>query len=91
MQCELCPRACVIPPGGRGFCRVRRHGGAGLITENYLRCASYALDPIEKKPLYHFYPGSTIFSLGTWGCNFTCQFCQNWQIAQGEPQTTALS
>ncbi len=91
VQCELCPRACVIPPGGRGFCRVRRHGGAGLITENYLRCASYALDPIEKKPLYHFYPGSTIFSLGTWGCNFTCQFCQNWQIAQGEPQTTALS
>lgn len=91
VRCELCPRECVIPKGGRGFCRVRRHGDGGLRTENYLHCSSYALDSIEKKPLYHFYPGSTIFSIGTWGCNFTCQFCQNWQIAQGDPKTIVMN
>jgi pyruvate formate lyase activating enzyme len=61
-----------------------------LYTENYAECSSYALDPIEKKPLYHFYPGSYILSLGTWGCNFSCQFCQNWQIAHDKPQTVEL-
>jgi pyruvate formate lyase activating enzyme len=91
VQCELCPRECIIPKGGRGFCRVRQHVNGQLRTENYLRCSSYALDPIEKKPLYHFHPGSTIFSIGTWGCNFTCQFCQNWQIAQAEPETVTLT
>jgi len=91
VRCELCPRECVIPKGGKGFCRVRRHEDGKLLAENYLRCSSYALDPIEKKPLYHFYPGSTIFSIGTWGCNFTCQFCQNWQIAQEEPETVLLT
>ncbi len=88
--CRLCPKECVIGEGSTGFCRVRRNTGGKLYSENYAACSSYALDPIEKKPLYHFYPGSYILSLGTWGCNFSCQFCQNWQIAQNSPQTTAL-
>jgi len=91
VQCELCPRECIIPKGGKGFCRVRYHHNGKLLTENYLRCSSYALDPIEKKPLYHFFPGSTIFSIGTWGCNFTCKFCQNWHIAQEDPQTIVMT
>jgi pyruvate formate lyase activating enzyme len=80
----------VIGEGGTGFCRVRKNRGGKLYSGNYAACSSYALDPIEKKPLYHFYPGSYIFSLGTWGCNFACRFCQNWQIAQGEPDTVEL-
>lgn len=88
--CRLCPKGCVIGEGLQGFCRVRRNVGGTLYAANYGACTSYALDPIEKKPLYHFYPGSTIFSIGTWGCNFACQFCQNWQIAQAEPETIEL-
>ncbi|MBC8015024.1 MAG: AmmeMemoRadiSam system radical SAM enzyme [Sporomusaceae bacterium] len=88
--CSLCPKGCTIAEGGTGFCRVRKNVGNKLYTENYAACSSYALDPIEKKPLYHFYPGSLILSLGTWGCNFSCSFCQNWQIAQESPSTTEL-
>ncbi|MDR3592166.1 MAG: AmmeMemoRadiSam system radical SAM enzyme [Negativicutes bacterium] len=88
--CRLCPKECVIGEGKTGFCRVRRNDGGKLYSENYGACSSYALDPIEKKPLYHFYPGSYILSLGTIGCNFSCRFCQNWQIAQASPQTTML-
>lgn len=88
--CSLCPKGCLIAEGRTGFCRVRKNIGNKLYTENYAACSSYALDPIEKKPLYHFYPGSLILSLGTWGCNFSCTFCQNWQIAQESPSTTEL-
>lgn len=88
--CRLCPKECVIGEGLTGFCRVRRNTKGKLYTENYGACSSYSLDPIEKKPLYHFYPGSSIFSLGTWGCNFACRFCQNWQIAQADPETISL-
>lgn len=88
--CGLCPKECVIGPDKTGFCRVRRNIGGKLYTENYGCCSGYALDPIEKKPLYHFYPGSKILSLGTWGCNLACQFCQNWEIAQEVPQTVSL-
>ena len=88
--CQLCPRKCLIGEGRSGFCRVRKNMGGVLFAENYGECSSYALDPIEKKPLYHFYPGSYIFSLGTWGCNFTCSFCQNWKIAQENPETVYL-
>ncbi|MBP2655371.1 MAG: pflA 2 [Firmicutes bacterium] len=88
--CRLCPRGCIIGEGRSGFCRVRKNIGGVLFAENYGACSSYALDPIEKKPLYHFYPGSYIFSIGTWGCNFTCRFCQNWQIAQENPETVYL-
>ncbi|HEX2953306.1 MAG TPA: AmmeMemoRadiSam system radical SAM enzyme, partial [Bacillota bacterium] len=82
VACQLCPHSCVIPEEGRGVCRVRVNRGGKLYTLNYAQITSTALDPIEKKPLYHFYPGSTILSIGTTGCNFACTFCQNWQIAQ---------
>ncbi len=88
--CELCPKGCTIGEGRTGFCRVRKNIGGRLYAQNYAACSSYALDPIEKKPLYHFYPGSSILSLGTWGCNFACKFCQNWEIAQADPQTMEL-
>ncbi|UNC90976.1 AmmeMemoRadiSam system radical SAM enzyme [Candidatus Contubernalis alkaliaceticus] len=80
--CRLCPHYCRIKEGERGKCRVRGCKDGKLFSLNYGVCASYCLDPIEKKPLYHFYPGSHIFSIGSVGCNFTCQFCQNWNIAQ---------
>jgi Pyruvate-formate lyase-activating enzyme len=88
--CRLCPKECVIGEGRSGFCRARRNVAGKLFAVNYAACSSYAVDPIEKKPLYHFYPGSRIFSIGTWGCNFACRFCQNWQIAQDEPDTVAM-
>lgn len=91
VNCQVCPRLCNIPPGKRGFCRVRENMGGILYATNYAECSSYALDPIEKKPLYHFYPGKLIFSLGTVGCNLRCGFCQNWQIAQETPSTTRIS
>lgn len=89
--CRLCPKQCVIGEGRTGFCRVRKNVGGKLYAQNYAFSTGQALDPIEKKPLYHFYPGSTILSLGTWGCNFACKFCQNWNIAHGEPDTIHLS
>lgn len=79
--CELCPRGCVIKPGGRGFCRVRENREGVLYALNYGKYTALALDPIEKKPLYRFFPGSKILSIGTFGCSFHCSFCQNWQIA----------
>lgn len=90
IMCSLCPKKCVIADRETGFCRVRKNIGGKLYAQNYADCSSYALDPIEKKPLYHFYPGSLILSLGTWGCNFSCTFCQNWQIAQASPSTRSL-
>lgn len=80
--CELCPHHCRIKNGFHGICKVRKNVGGVLYTENYSKISSWAMDPIEKKPLYHFYPGSYIFSVGSFGCNFRCKFCQNWQIAQ---------
>ncbi|SFH03197.1 pyruvate formate lyase activating enzyme [Desulfotomaculum arcticum] len=90
-NCKVCPRLCNIKPGQRGFCRVRENRDGVLYATNYGECSSYALDPIEKKPLYHFYPGQYILSLGTVGCNLRCGFCQNWQIAQEESPTTYIS
>ena len=89
--CGLCPKGCTIQEGQRGFCRVRENRGDVLYTLNYGRVSACALDPVEKKPLYHFYPGSLVFSLGTLGCNLKCGFCQNWQIAHGQPRTRILS
>lgn len=88
--CRLCPKGCTIAEGRTGFCRARTNTGGKLYSLNYAQTTAQALDPIEKKPLYHFYPGSTILSLGTWGCNFACKFCQNWHIAQEQPQTGSL-
>jgi pyruvate formate lyase activating enzyme len=82
VQCTLCPQDCIIKPGTVGFCHERKNIGGELFSLNYGKISSHGLDPIEKKPLYHFCPGSWIFSVGTIGCNFRCRFCQNWQIAQ---------
>lgn len=91
VQCKLCPHQCGIKEGGRGKCRVRRNVGGMLYAENYGKVAAIAMDPIEKKPLYHFYPGKYILSIGTIGCNFSCSFCQNYHIAQNEAPTEQAS
>ncbi|HPZ42977.1 MAG TPA: AmmeMemoRadiSam system radical SAM enzyme [Bacillota bacterium] len=89
--CRLCPKLCTIREGKYGFCRVRQNRGGTLYATNYGKVSSWALDPIEKKPLYHFYPGSDILSLGSVGCNLRCGFCQNWTIAHGDPPTRELT
>lgn len=89
--CQLCPHQCRIPEGGRGLCHVRTRKGEKVYSQNYGVVTSMALDPIEKKPLYHFYPGAKILSVGTTGCNFACNFCQNWQIAQEEAEGTSIT
>ena len=82
VQCRLCAHRCRIAPGKRGFCAVRENRDGTLYTLNYNVVSSEALDPIEKKPLYHFHPGTSVYSLGTIGCNFRCKHCQNWTISQ---------
>lgn len=84
VRCLLCPHRCLIPEGKRGICRQRKNQGGKLIAEGYGMVSSIAMDPIEKKPLYHFYPGSNILSVGGLGCNLRCSFCQNWHIAHSE-------
>lgn len=91
VRCRLCPHNCRIRPGRTGICRARKNEGGALYSLNYGQVTSLGIDPIEKKPLYHFYPGSNILSAGTFGCNFHCGFCQNWQIAHGDPQTREVS
>lgn len=83
--CELCARRCRIAPGKVGFCSARINVDGKLRARFYGRPVSTAIDPIEKKPLYHFLPGTPILSLGTFGCNLSCRFCQNWQISRGLP------
>ena len=78
--CGLCPHECVIADGKRGICGVRENISGSLYALTYARVASAQMDPIEKKPLYHFHPGSAILSLGSVGCNFSCGFCQNWSL-----------
>lgn len=87
IHCFLCPHNCVIDDGGFGKCKVRTHEKGELITINYGEITSAALDPIEKKPLYYFRPNSQIFSVGSFGCNFTCDFCQNYSISQSVAQS----
>ncbi len=89
--CRLCPKLCNIREGKTGFCRVRKNEGNTLYSLNYGHCAALAVDPVEKKPLYHFYPGRNILSLGTFGCNLHCGFCQNWQIAHSQPETREIT
>jgi pyruvate formate lyase activating enzyme len=88
--CVLCPHRCVIEDGHVGKCRVRERRGDKLYALTYGRVTSAHLDPIEKKPLYHFHPGAAILSLGTWGCSFSCTCCQNWQISQRQARTEVL-
>lgn len=91
IQCLLCPHQCVIGPGKYGICSVRTNQEGALKTINYGEITSLALDPIEKKPLYHFHPGKNILSVGTYGCNFTCAFCQNYSIAQFKSKSVYMS
>ena len=86
MQCQLCPRRCFILPGKRGFCQVRENRKGILYSLVYARPCSVNIDPIEKKPLFHFLPSSSAFSIATAGCNLKCLFCQNWQISQRTPE-----
>ncbi|MFO8132847.1 MAG: AmmeMemoRadiSam system radical SAM enzyme [Thermoplasmatota archaeon] len=85
VQCHLCPHECVIADGKRGICGVRENRGGTLISLIYASCSSVTPDPIEKKPLYHFHPGSSALSLGTVGCNLRCLHCQNFTISQADP------
>jgi pyruvate formate lyase activating enzyme len=82
VRCGLCPHACRIHPGGTGRCRVRRNRAGSLELPFYGRLSSVAVDPIEKKPLYHYHPGESILSVGFVGCSFRCPFCQNYRISQ---------
>jgi len=88
--CALCPRRCALTPGETGLCLARRNVGGSLCSLNYGAISSLALDPIEKKPLRRFHPGATILSDGSFGCNFTCPFCQNHSISRGAPVTRYL-
>ena len=82
VQCTLCPHNCIIANGKRGVCGVRLNRDGKLISLVYGKPVAIHIDPIEKKPLYHFHPGSRIFSIGTYGCNLSCRFCQNYDISQ---------
>ena len=84
IQCDLCPRDCKLHEGQRGACFVRRMQGGRMVLTTYGRSSGFCIDPIEKKPLNHFYPGSSVFSFGTAGCNLACKFCQNWDISKSK-------
>ena len=86
VQCFLCSHLCVISPGSFGRCGVRENNGGRLYTNAYGELVAKKTDPVEKKPLYHFLPGTSAFSIATLGCNFKCDFCQNWQISQNAPE-----
>ena len=93
MICRLCPHHCELAEGQTGFCRARQNVGGKIICANYGRVTSLALDPVEKKPLARFYPGSYILSAGSYGCNLRCPFCQNHEIsmADAHAQTSFVS
>ena len=82
LQCDLCPRDCRLHEGQRGLCFVRAREGDAMVLTTYGRSSGFCIDPIEKKPLNHFHPGSAVFSFGTAGCNLACKFCQNWDISK---------
>ncbi len=85
IECLLCPHLCILLPGKMGICGVRKNTGGKIELLTYGVISGIALDPVEKKPLYHFYPGTRILSIGSWGCNMRCDFCQNYHISQSEP------
>ncbi|MCI1747439.1 MAG: AmmeMemoRadiSam system radical SAM enzyme [Acidipropionibacterium sp.] len=99
VQCDLCPRHCRLREGQRGFCFVRMRRADRLVLDSYGRSSGFCLDPVEKKPLAHFHPGTSVLSFGTAGCNLACKFCQNWEIstsrqwdtlaAEASPETIA--
>ena len=90
VRCELCPHRCRIADGKRGICRVRENRGGSLIALTYGKVAAVNMDPIEKKPLFHFHPGREILSIGSVGCNFRCGFCQNWHLVLGQASLSPI-
>ena len=86
LRCIICPRMCVIGPGERGFCDTKENKDGKLISLTYGLLSAIAVDPIEKKPLAHFYPGSLSFSVSSVGCSFTCPWCQNWHLSTAKPE-----
>ncbi|MCA1686648.1 MAG: AmmeMemoRadiSam system radical SAM enzyme, partial [Planctomycetia bacterium] len=84
LVCDLCPRACRLKPGDRGFCFVRENHDGAMVLTTFGRSTGFCIDPIEKKPLNHFYPGTSVLSFGTAGCNLGCKFCQNWDISKSK-------
>jgi pyruvate formate lyase activating enzyme len=90
IQCDLCPRDCRLHEGQRGACFVRQRKDDGIVLTTYGRSSGFCIDPIEKKPLNHFYPGSAVFSFGTAGCNLACKFCQNWDISKSREMDTLM-
>src|SRR5574341_1116773 len=82
VQCDVCPRACKLHEGQRGLCFVRMRRSDQVVLTTYGRSSGFCVDPIEKKPLNHFLPGSAVLSFGTAGCNLACRFCQNWDISK---------
>jgi pyruvate formate lyase activating enzyme len=86
IKCKLCPRECTVGDKERGYCGVRENRGGTYYTLVHSRVAAAHVDPVEKKPLFHYLPGTTAFSLGTAGCNVNCKFCQNWDISQSRPE-----
>jgi pyruvate formate lyase activating enzyme len=91
VRCNLCAHRCMIRAGRKGVCQVRENRGGELVTLVYGRVVSAGVDPVEKKPLFHFYPGTGAFSIATAGCNFRCHWCQNWQISQAPREEHVLS
>lgn len=90
IKCLLCPKGCLIREGQVGFCRSRKNINNKLYSLIYSKVSSCGFDPIEKKPLYHFYPGTPVLSLGIVGCSFSCSFCQNWTISQGSIENVSV-
>ena len=85
VRCNVCERRCTIVAGGLGWCRTRQNRAGRLVTLIYGAASSMAANPIEKKPLYHFWPGTSVFTAGSWSCNFGCPWCQNWDISKQAP------
>ena len=90
IQCDLCPRDCRLHEGQRGLCFVRQRVGDRMYLTTYGRSSGFCVDPIENKPLHHFYPGSLVLSFGTAGCNLACKFCQNWDISKSREMDTLM-
>ena len=88
VQCRLCPHFCIISENSRGKCRVRLNKAGKLYSLVYGKPCAVNIDPIEKKPQFHFLPGTKAYSIGTAGCNLNCKFCQNWDISQSSPEDT---
>jgi pyruvate formate lyase activating enzyme len=88
IQCDVCPRFCRLRPGQRGLCFVRGASESGIVLTSYGRSSGFCVDPIEKKPLNHFLPGTPVLSFGTAGCNLTCKFCQNWDMSKSRQMDT---